>query len=167
VPSGGRQLARAEAQLQRIKDAQEKWWLGAQRPPSQDVPSSESERDVEDDLEPVLENLAENAHFKRPFRLAQEGRFFRESSRRPATFAEFYEMLASGAHEPRVRGGMVVGRSHVSRVAVGEPSSRLKLLRRIDEWIDRASLARRVADQKQGASLDQYRSMAEAKRHTA
>jgi hypothetical protein len=40
-------------------------------------------------------------------------------------------------------------------------------LRRIDEWIDRHSLAQRVADQKQGARLDQYRSMAEAKRHTA
>lgn len=168
-------LARAEAQLQRIKDAQETWWSSARGRSSEDVPSPESEGDAEDDLEWVFEAVEESAVFERPFKLAQEGRYFAESFPRPSTFEDFYKMLAQSARNPRVGSGLVVARSNVSRVTVsnvsrvtvGEPNSRVKLLRRIDQAIDRHSLARRVADQKQGAHLDRYRSSAEATRHTA
>lgn len=150
-------LARAEAQLQRVKEAQEKWWLNAQGPSSPELSASEGEKhpkdDLEDDYEMLRDALVENALFAKPLRVAPEGQFRDVRFRRPATIEQLYEVLKEHAHDRSVQ--------------VGWDKQGFQLLRRIERRIVHDRLARRIADQKQGARLDRYRSLAEARRHTA
>jgi hypothetical protein len=140
-------LARAEAQLQRVRKAEEDWWL------SPGPTRADSREFYGDPRDYVLEALLDKALFGNRLRVSREGRFWREPFKRPADFEELVNLLEAHANDPTVR--------------VGWDKKGFGLLRRIDKAIERHFERHQMEHAKQGPKLARYRATAEAQRRKA
>lgn len=146
-------LARAEAQLQRVRKAEEEWLQGPKPPViCEDLPT-----DIEKGLwaawERLVDALVEDALSRKRLSVAPEGRFLGGRFKRPASEEELDRILEEHAKDPTV--------------LIGWDRKGFGLLRRIENRIARDRILKQVDHRKQGRVLGRYRATAEARRRKA
>lgn len=146
-------LARAEANLQRLRKATEQWLLGPEALPTREMLPTAGEKLLEETRMMLLDTLVEDAFFRKRLRVAQEGQFLLKPFRRPDDDGVLFDMLEAHVQDPTVK--------------VGWDKKGFGLLRRVDRTIERDRQRQQMAHEKQGRTLARYCASAEARRRTA